>query len=161
MAAPKGNQYAKECLYSGRPRKTSFTEAEMIALGEEMILWVKKNSPIHLSQWYTIEKGFIYREWKTFIQREEFIPYYECALKLVGMNYLDGTIKESLAQRWQRVYFKDLKEEEDDTAEFNAKLKTEEAKLVSEADAKRTEQVIEQMRLSQDLAKAQPDLKFT
>ena len=160
MAAPKGNQNALGNK-GGAPRKTSFSEEEMIALGQEMILWVKKNNPIHLSQWYTIEKMFIYKEWKTFIQRVEFIPYYEQALKLVGMNYLDGTIKERLAQRWQRVYFKDLKEEEDDTAEFNAKLKTEEAKLVSEADAKRTEAVIEQMRLSQQLAKDHPDLKFT
>ena len=62
---------------AGRPRTTSFSVEEMIALGEEMVAFVKKNKKtiLHLSEWYTIEKGFIYREWKTFIQKEEFLPY--------------------------------------------------------------------------------------
>lgn len=99
----------------GCPRKTSFSKDEMIKLGEEMIEWIKNHPNIlHLSEWYTIEKGFIYNEWKCFIQRSEFIPFYEIALKLVGRKYLDKTsnVRESQAQRWSKVYFKDYYEHE-------------------------------------------------
>ena len=110
-------------MAGGRPRKVSFSPDEMIELGKEMIEWVRHNDPLHLSQWYTIHKGFIYKEWKTFIQRPEFVPYYEVALKMVGMKYLDGEskkIKQGISERWQRVYFRDLCEKEDD--DFQAKI---------------------------------------
>ncbi len=113
---------------AGAPRKTSFSPEEMIALGEEMVKWVKENDPIHLSQWYTIHKMFLYKEWKTFIQRAEFIPYYEIVLKMVGMKYIDGKskdIKDSLCQRWQRVYFKDLRESEDEDLDRAAQRQKE------------------------------------
>lgn len=99
----------------GRPREVSFSEEEMVQLGEEMVEFVKdkKNNVLHLSEWYTIHKGFIYNEWKTFIQRKEFVPYYQIALKLVGKRYLDGTINPGVSHRWQRIYFGDLKEAED------------------------------------------------
>jgi hypothetical protein len=110
-----------------RPRTVSFEENEMIALGIEMVDWVMKNEPLHLSHWYTIHKGFIYNEWKTFLKRPEFVPYYEKALKLIGMQYLDGKsrVKEGISQRWLRVYFKDLREDEDETAAYNASLRKE------------------------------------
>lgn len=101
----------------GCPRTVSLSEKDMIALGEEMVAYVKKNRKkmLHLSEWYTIEKAFTYNEWKTFIQKEEFLPYYEIALKIVGMQYLDKTsnVRDSISQRWQRIYFPDLKEGED------------------------------------------------
>jgi hypothetical protein len=114
MAAAKGNKYSQGA--GGRPRKTSFSPKEMQELGEEMLAWIDaQDELLHLSQWYTIHKMFTYNEWKTFIQRNEFIPYYEIALKKVGMSYMrkDSPIEPSLKQRWQRVYFKDLKEQED------------------------------------------------
>ena len=111
-------------MAGGRPRTVSFTPDEMIELGEEMVEWVTLNDPLHLSQWYTIHKGFMYREWKTFIQKKEFLPYYEIALKIVGIKYLDGEskrVKEGISQRWQRTYFRDLVEREDEDADANAK----------------------------------------
>lgn len=113
---------------AGAPRKTSFSPDEMIALGEEMLEWVVENDPIHLSQWYTIHKGFIYNEWKVFIKCAEFYPYYERALRMVGIKYIDGKskdIKESLCQRWQRVYFKDLRESEDEDLDRAAQRQKE------------------------------------
>lgn len=116
---------------AGAPRKVSFSKKEMIALGEEMIAWVEVNNPLHLSEWYTIEKMFLYREWKTFIQRPEFVPYYERALKMVGRQYLDkeSRIREGISQRWQRVYFADLKEQEDQDADADAKRREKESAL--------------------------------
>ncbi len=42
---------------AGRPRKTSLPPADMVALGKEMIQWIKDNpKALHLSAWYSIEK---------------------------------------------------------------------------------------------------------
>lgn len=113
----------------GRPRTTSFEPNEMEELGKEMVEWVKTHpDTLHLSEWYTIEKMYTYNQWKSFYQLPEFLPYYEKALKLVGRKYLDkeSKVREGASQRWQRVYFKDLREEEDETAAYNASLKVKE-----------------------------------
>lgn len=99
----------------GAPRTVSLPEEEMIALGKEMVAWVKANDPLHLSAWYSIEKMFTEKQWEAFIQIKEFLPYYEQALKVVGQKYLDrdSNVREGISQRWQRVYFKDIRAQED------------------------------------------------
>ena len=104
----------------GAPRTVSPTNKDMISLGKEMIEWIEKHDPLHLSQWYTIHKSFTYKQWKAMILLKEFLPYYEKALKMVGIKYLDGEskkIKDGISQRWQRVYFGDLRENEDQDKE--------------------------------------------
>jgi hypothetical protein len=97
----------------------------MIKLGEEMIEWVKKHNPIHLSKWYCIEKDFTDKEWDAMQQMPEFLPYYKKALKLVGYKYLEknSDVEPSLKHRWQRVYFKDLRQQEDADADAEVKRK--------------------------------------
>ncbi len=106
----------------GVERTVSFPEDEMISLGQEMINWVIENKPIHLSMWYTQHKDFTDKQWDTFIKRPEFIHYYTKALKLVGYAYLDkdSQVDVRLKDRWQRVYFKDLKKQEDEDADAEA-----------------------------------------
>jgi hypothetical protein len=120
-----------------RPREFSFSEKQMIALGKEMIAFVKANQKtiLHLCEWYTIEKGFTYNEWKNFIQKAEFFPYYEQALKIVGLKYVDkkSNVRDSISQRWQRIYFGDLREGEDKDADDNELRKA--AALKGEARA--------------------------
>lgn len=115
---------------AGRPRTISLPPEEMIKLGEEMVSWVKKNkkSILHLSEWYCIEKGYTDKEWETMHVCMEFFPYYEQALKIVGLKYLDknSNVRDGISQRWQRVYFKDLKKEEDETVKYNAECKKQE-----------------------------------
>lgn len=127
-----------------RPRNVAFPKEKIIELGEEMVQWVKQNNPLHLSQWYTIEKGFTYNEWKLIIQREEFFPYYEKALKLVGIQYLDkeSRVNPSISQRWQRVYFKDLRDQEDADKEFEADLKKQENANITEEQSKALTQTV-------------------
>lgn len=121
-------------MVGGRPRTVSFSEDEMIELGNEMVSFVTVNKKdiLHLCEWYTIEKGFTYNEWKTFIQRPEFVPYYEQALKIVGLKYVDknSNVRDGISQRWQRVYFGDLKESED--ADMDAEAARRAAALKSE-----------------------------
>lgn len=144
-------------MSAGRPRTVSFTEKQMIELGEEMVVFVKKNKKtiLHLSEWYTIEKGFTYKEWKTFIQKEEFLPYYEQALKIVGLKYIDknSNIRDGISNRWQRLYFGDLKENEDETADADAARKASalksEAKAIEEEKLKVLEEVLRNKRVPQ------------
>lgn len=102
-------------MVMGRPRTVSLPPDEMIALGKEMVEWVKINKPIHLSIWYTQEKDFTDEQWDTFRKCPYFFHYYTKALKLVGYSYLDkdSNVDVRLKDRWQRVYFKDLRDSED------------------------------------------------
>jgi hypothetical protein len=132
-----------------RPRAFSFSEKEMIELGKEMVAYVKKNkkSILHLSEWYTIEKGFTYNEWKNFIVKEEFFPYYEQALKIVGLKYIDknSNVRDGISNRWQRIYFGDLREREDRDCDAEAARKASvlksEAKAIEEERLKVLEEV--------------------
>jgi hypothetical protein len=133
----------------GCPRSISPPPNDMIELGKEMIQWLNENpGTLHLSEWYTIHKGYIYKQWKTFIQKEEFIPYYEQALRIVGKKYLDKTsnVRDSISHRWQRVYFKDVKEEEDETAAYNSSLRSKENALVSEEDVVKLDAYLKQLK---------------
>ena len=141
----------------GRPRTTSFSIDEMIALGEEMVAFVKKNKKtiLHLSEWYTIEKGFIYREWKTFIQKEEFLPYYEQALKLIGIKYVDksSNVRDGISNRWQRVYFDDLREKEDIDADANELRKASSLKGEARALEQERQKVLEEVQRNKRVPK--------
>ncbi len=137
-------------MAGGRPRTVSFSAEEMIALGEEMIEWIKTNKPIHLSMWYTQEKDFTDEQWDTFRKCPEFFHYYTKALKLIGYSYLDkdSNVDVRLKDRWQRVYFKDLKHQEDQDANDNELRKA--AALKGEARAVEQEKlkVIEEVQRS-------------
>jgi hypothetical protein len=100
-------------MAAGRPRTVSLPENKMIELGKEMVKWVKTNQPLHLSEWYSIEKMYTYKQWDTFTQRSEFIPYYEQALSIIKKNYINGTVPPPIAQRFLRIYFKEIKDNED------------------------------------------------
>lgn len=109
----------------GRPRTVSPPTEEMERMGQEMIDWVKNNNPLHLSEWWSIEKGFLASQWEAFIRIPEFLPYYETALFIVGKKYLDKTsnVRDSVSHRWLNLYFKDLKREEYDKLKYEADLK--------------------------------------
>jgi hypothetical protein len=131
----------------GRPRTVSLSDKDMIALGEEMVAWVKKHKPIHLSMWYTMEKDFTDLQWDAFRKCPPFIHYYTKALKLIGFQYLDkdSQVDVRLKDRWQRVYFKDLKQSENEDAEDNELRKASalkgEARAVEQEKIKVLEEV--------------------
>ena len=134
----------------GAPRTVSLSPEEMIALGMEMVEYVKKNKKtiLHLCEWYTIEKGFTYKQWKTFIQREEFIPYYEQGLKIVGLKYVDknSNVRDKISDRWQRVYFGDLKEQEDIDADANELRKASSLKGEARAIEQERQKVLNEVQ---------------
>jgi len=133
-----------------RPRVFSFSEEEMIELGKEMVAYVKKNKKtiLHLSEWYTIEKGYTYNEWKNFIAKAEFFPYYEQALKIVGLKYVDksSNVRDGISNRWQRLYFGDLREQEDQEADANELRKASSLKGEARAIEEERQKVLEEVQ---------------
>lgn len=134
----------------GAPRRVSPCESDLIKLGEEMVAWCQQHKPLHIKFWYSIEKGILFSEWDTITQKPEFLPYFEKAMAIVSGNYIDGTINPSIAQRFMRVYFKDVKREENELIEFEAKVKraevdnqTEELKAAADMAKKLLDQVSE------------------
>ena len=121
---------------AGCPRTVSPPPEQLKALGQEMVEWFEttKVDYLHVSDWYCLHKGFTDKAWETMTDRAEFVPYYNKALKLVGRKYLakDSPIEPSLKQRWQRVYFKDLRKEEDDTLRNEYELKSKVQENVNE-----------------------------
>lgn len=140
---------------AGRPRTTIPEPEEMIQLGQEMLEWVETNKPLHLSAWWSIEKFIVEKVWESMHRAPEFLPYYKRALNLIGQQYLDKTsnVREGVSQRWQRVYFKDLKQEEDETARFMQSLKLEELE-------KQSPEVLEKFGSLMDLMKKNQERKI-
>lgn len=133
-----------------RPRVFSFSPDQMVELGKEMVEYVKKNKKtiLHLSEWYTIEKGFTYNEWKNFIAKEEFFPYYEQALRIVGLKYVDknSNVRDKISDRWQRIYFGDLREQEDIEADANELRKASSLKGEARAIEQERQKVLEEVQ---------------
>lgn len=100
----------------GRPRTLTPPPDAVVALGVEMIKYLEAHpNTLHLSQWYLGVKMITRDRWKKLIAKEEFGVYYEKALQIVGLNYLDkdSKVRDGISHRWQRVYFPDLRDQED------------------------------------------------
>lgn len=139
-----------------RPRSVSLPPEDMIKLGEEMVAWVKENKPLHISKWYSIEKGILFSEWDTMSKKPEFVPYYEQAMQIIGEQYLDknSNVREGASQRWQRVYFRDLAREEDGKEDRKMEKDFEYKKKLLELEAyvksKQNENVSEDVKIAFD-----------
>ncbi len=125
----------------GAPRTVTPEPDELIKLGQEMVAWVKEHNPLHLNMWFSVEKGILWETFKAYIQKPEFLPYYEQARALVAKNYMNGTVNPSIAHRFIRIYCKDVKEEENEQLELQHKLKTQADKLEKSEDYKIAEQL--------------------
>lgn len=126
----------------GRPRTVSLPPDEMIELGKEMIKWIMDNPDIiHLTQWWSLHKEFKESDWDVMKDAPEFSPYYKRALHLIGLKYLtkDSKIRDNVVPRWQRVYFKDLRNSED--ADLDAEA--ERSKKVAEVTIPPREYIIQ------------------
>lgn len=153
MPAPLGNQYAVG-HGKGRPRTTCPTDEELEALGAEMIEWISKNDCVHVSEWWAIENMILERIWEVMIQKEVFLPYYTKALKMIGRKYLkaDTCVEPRIKDRWQRVYYGDLRKQENQDKDDDVIRQKSAAEAVPEDVKKQTEAMNAQMAaLRQDL----------
>jgi len=152
----------------GRPRTVSLPKKEMIELGKEMVKWVEEHQPLHLTEWYSIEKMIDYHVFKNYCDMPEFSPYYNKALAIISKNYINGNIAPPIAQRFLRGYFKDLRHKEDEElqtkldkeliqkmklAEHQSKLNKDEQYAISETDQKRFDNILNQIQSAQSALK--------
>lgn len=144
-------------MTAGAPRTVTPPPDEVIKLGIEMLEWVEKEKPLHLSFWWRAEKGMRPNEWKALILVKEFLVYYDKSLSLISKNYLNGNIAPPLAQRFLRRYFDDVREQEDEDLRselelekekiaYEVKLKSDAAVIATEDQLKVHYSILDQMR---------------
>lgn len=106
----------------GRPRTVTPAPEECIELGKELVLWATEKTPktekrVHLKQWWALIKSMTKKEWDNLCIKEEFRAYYEKAQVAIAIRYIDGTLNPAVANRFLRLYFPDLKQDEDEVAD--------------------------------------------
>lgn len=122
----------------GRPRSAIPEKAELIKLGESLVEWAtkqtKKGEPLRVRfcDWYT-DLGFIRKQWEHMREKPEFQWYYEKARSLLGLRYIDGTVNQSIAHRYLRMYDPELRDSED--RDSDAEVARKAAALKNEAKA--------------------------
>jgi len=114
----------------GRPRYIEpKSKEECEKLGEELLLWATEPTEekrTSLGFWYSLEKGILRQDWKALIKREEFRPYYESAQLALARKLHNDELEKGMAQRYLRLFDRDLVEEENEQAKYDADLKKSE-----------------------------------
>lgn len=121
---------------AGAPRTVSPSPEECIILGEDLVKWATeptKEWRCLFQQWYSLKHSILRKEWKTLIQRAEFMPYYEKAQSSLAVKCVNGTMKEGFGQRYIRLYDRNLVEEETEKVKTEAEIR---AKLDAKPDTK-------------------------
>ncbi|MDE1970983.1 MAG: hypothetical protein KGI50_05410 [Patescibacteria group bacterium] len=118
MGFEKGHQKSRKIF------DKVWTDEEVIALGEELLIWMQKNDKnkdiVHASNFYGAEKGIPKSEWKKILQRAYFLPYYEQLLEWLGRKLINNrNISTRIADRFIDMYLTDLLDHEKE------KLKTQ------------------------------------
>ena len=139
----------------GRPRTSIPEKEELIKLGEDLLLWastkVKGELRCRWCEWFAKRHFFLRKQWKRMIDTEEFRPYYEAAQAYLADRWIDGTINQSIAHRYLRIYDPELKEEEDIKADEDearkARALKNEAKAIEEEKQKVLNEVQREKRI--------------
>lgn len=118
---------------AGRPRNAEpLSEEETIKLGQELVAWAtyadtpkpkKTDKRVCMSSFYSLKKMILRKDWKTIVQRREFLPYYESAQAALAENINNDMVKEGYGNRYLRLVQRDLVEEENEHAKFMAQIK--------------------------------------
>ena len=101
----------------GRPRSAIPEKAELIELGKKLVLWASEKKKrgeairVRFCDWYT-EEGFVRKQWEHMTEKPEFQWYHERARTLLSLRYIDGTVNQSIAHRYLRMYDPELRDEE-------------------------------------------------
>lgn len=125
-------------MAAGRPPKV-YSDEDVIALGEDLISWIRKkynekDMPVHLTEWYSLEKDILYPDWDNIRKRKEFLKYYESALDLMVLcTQKNQNLETAYGSRFLGVYSKDLRKHE---REVKFEVIDHEAQVKAEANNK-------------------------
>lgn len=143
---------------AGRPRSAIPEKAELIKLGEKLVEWAaekqKKGDPIRVRfcDWYT-EEGFIRKQWEHMREKPEFQWYYEKARSILALRYVDGTVNQSIAHRYLRMYDPELRDDEDITAEATEVRKAKALKGEARAAEEEKQKVLAEVQREKRIPK--------
>lgn len=134
----------------GRPRTSIPEKEELIKLGEDLLAWASEKKKGELRcrwcEWYACKHFFIRKQWKRMLDTEEFRPYYEAAQPYLAEKWIDGTINQSIAHRYLRIYDPELKEHEDIDSDIEAARKALALKSETKALEEETLKVLEEVQ---------------
>ncbi len=132
-----------------RPRTSVPEKKELIKLGEDLLQWASEKKKGELRcrwcEWYS-RKHFILRaHWKRMLDTPEFRPYYEAAQTFLAEKWIDGTINQSIAHRYLRIYDPDLRENEDIDCDAEVLRKASALKSESRAIEEEKHKILEEI----------------
>ena len=111
----------------GAPRTIEpYSVEDTIALGKELLIWATEPTDqkrVSMNLFYSLKKMIPRKHWKSIVQRQEFLPYYESAQAALCEKIYNDTVKEGYGNRLLRLVQRDLVEEENDKAIFDAEIK--------------------------------------
>ena len=119
----------------GRPRTTTPETADLIELGNELVHWATRPlsedevpaSRCRFSQWYGLIKNIRHKDWDLMVEKKEFQSYYERAQIALAERFINAgnkdQIKESIANRFLRIYAPEVKKEENEKIKYEAEIK--------------------------------------
>ncbi len=133
-----------------RPRTSVPEKEELIKLGEDLLQWASEKKKGELRcrwcEWYSRKHFFIREQWKRMLDTEEFRPYYESAQTYLADKWIDGTINQSIAHRYLRIYDPELKEHEDIDSDTEAERKAKALKGDARATEEERQKVMEEVQ---------------
>jgi hypothetical protein len=151
FADPKYTAKGHPCWGGGRPRTAIPEKEELIELGKDLVSWASKpqeeGEPLRLRfcEWYT-ERGFIMTQWEGFRDKPEFAWYYQQARTLLARKYVDGTVHQSIAHRYMRMYDPELRREEDIDLDAAEERKARALKSESKAAEQARQEVLDEIQ---------------
>jgi hypothetical protein len=80
------------------------------------------------------------------LDTEEFRPYYESAQAYLAEKWIDGTINQSIAHRYLRIYDPELRENEDVDSDADALRKANALKSETKAIEEEKIKVLEEVQ---------------
>ena len=75
-------------MAGGRPPNLFSTE-EVIELGKDLLAWIESSAgkeTLIWVDWYYNKHNMFRHDWKSLIQRPQFLPYYELARQIMAKN---------------------------------------------------------------------------
>ncbi len=135
---------------AGRPRECIPEKEEMIQLGEDLVKWASEKKKGELRcrwcEWYACKHFFIRKQWKRMLDTPEFRPYYEAAQPYLAEKWIDGTINQSIAHRYLRIYDPELKEHENEDSDVECERKAKALKGEARAADEEKQKVLDEVQ---------------
>jgi hypothetical protein len=137
------------------PRTVCPEDNELIELGIELVEWAiaepvnKKDLRIRFPQWYSLVKGFTEPIWDLMKRKPAFVPYYNQARTALATRYMNGSISDSIAHRFIRIYFPEVKADENELITYKANAAAQAIQSYTQDDCSKLDLVLQAINAKQ------------